>query len=127
MRRRFPGAGALEKRLVEMIGPIRSDEAIALAVVSGVAEETFFRGAVQGSWGFLPATLLFAVLHSGPGREFRFWTAFAAIAGLLFGGLFLWRGRLIAPIVAHVVVNGINLYRIANQNRAEEGDEPATS
>jgi len=113
MRRVLPGAVALEDRLRETIGPIRRDEAIGLAVVSGVGEEVFFRGAVQGAWGFLLATALFAVLHSGPGREFRLWTLFAAVAGALLGGLMWWRGGLLAPIVAHVFVNAVNLHRLA--------------
>jgi len=54
---------------------------VALAVLSGFAEELFFRGAVQGAFGWLPATLAFAVLHSGPGKAFRLWILFAAIAG----------------------------------------------
>jgi len=92
-----------------MLGNIERDEVFALAVISGVGEEVFFRGGVQGSWGWLWATALFAVLHTGPGRAFRLWTFFALIAGLVSAGLTLWTGNLLAPIVAHAVVNGINL------------------
>ena len=119
MRRALPGALALEERLREMIGSIRRDEAIGLAIVSGVAEEVFFRGAVQGAWGFIVATALFSILHSGPGREFRLWTLFAAVAGVVLGGLMWWRGGLLAPVVAHVMVNGIQLYRLALDREAE--------
>jgi len=110
--RRLAAARALEERLGAVIGALSGEEAVALALLSGVAEELFFRGAVQGSWGWLWATLLFALLHSGPGREFRLWTAFAAIAGGLFGGLMAWRGNLLAPMVAHVLVNAVNLRRL---------------
>lgn len=120
MRRTVRGAVELESRLRSMIGPIRNDEAIALAIVSGIAEEVFFRGAVQGAWGFLAATVLFAVLHSGPGRELKLWALFAVVAGLLLGGLMWWRGRLLAPILAHVVVNGVNLTRIAARPASDD-------
>ena len=82
-------------------------------MLSGFAEELFFRGAVQGSWGFVWATLLFALMHTGPDPAFRLWTLFALLAGALFGGLMLWRGNLLAPVTAHFVVNAVNLRRIA--------------
>ena len=113
--RASPMARELERRLALALGPIRPGEAIALALLSGFAEELFFRGAVQGAFGFLPASLLFALLHTGPGRPFRLWTAFAALAGLLCGALLLWRGNLLAPITAHFVVNAINLRSLSRR------------
>jgi membrane protease YdiL (CAAX protease family) len=110
----FPLARQLEEQLAAVLGPLTASEAFALAVISGLAEELFFRGAVQGQWGWLPATVLFAVLHSGPGRAFRLWTLFAVLAGALFGGLMEWRGNLLAPVVGHFLVNGVNLRRLAS-------------
>jgi membrane protease YdiL (CAAX protease family) len=112
LRRLLPAARALEERLGELLGGITAPQAIALAALSGFAEELFFRGAVQGAVGWLAASLLFALLHSGPGRELRLWTLFALCAGLLFGALMLWRGNLLAPALAHFVVNAVNLYRL---------------
>jgi membrane protease YdiL (CAAX protease family) len=112
MRRLLPAARGLEERLGELLGGITAPQAIALAALSGFAEELFFRGAVQGAVGWLAASLLFALLHSGPGRELRLWTLFALCAGLLFGALMLWRGNLLAPVLAHFVVNAVNLYRL---------------
>ncbi|HEX2165015.1 MAG TPA: type II CAAX endopeptidase family protein [Thermoanaerobaculia bacterium] len=125
LARFLPAGRELERRIAELLGPLATDEAIALAFLSGVAEELFFRGAVQGSWGWLWATVLFAVLHTGPGLSFRLWTLFAIVAGGLFGGLLEWRGNLLAPIVAHFVVNAVNLSRLAGGGRragAAEGD-----
>ena len=56
-----------------------------------------------------------AILHSGPGRAFRLWTLFAAVAGLLFAGLMQWRGNLLAPMAGHFVVNAVNLWRLASR------------
>jgi hypothetical protein len=121
-RRTIPPARDLETKLAEVLGPLKREEALALAVLSGFAEEFFFRGAVMSAWGWLAATLLFALLHTGPGPAFRAWTAFAAVAGLVFAGLVLWRGTLLAPMVAHALVNGVNLTRLSRQSRehAEE-------
>ena len=111
----LPSASALEGKLGEMVGGTETPEVIALALLSGFAEELFFRGAVQGAWGWPIATLLFAMLHVGPGAAFRSWTLFAAVAGLIFAGLMEWRGNLLAPVVAHILVNAINLGRIARR------------
>jgi uncharacterized protein len=111
----LPAARELEDNLARVLGAIPTSEAIALALVSGFAEELLFRGAVQGSLGFLLATLLFALVHTGPGRAFRLWTVFAALAGSLFGALMLWRGNLLAPFAGHFVVNAINLRSLARR------------
>ena len=114
-RQSLPAARKLETELAELLGPLNTGEVLALALLSGFAEELFFRGAMQGAWGWLPATLLFALLHAGPGTAYRIWTVFAAIAGLTLAGLMLWRGNLMAPVVAHVLVNGVNLDRLSRQ------------
>ncbi len=108
-----PLARKLQEQLSAILGPLSASEAFSLALLSGFAEELFFRGAIQGQWGWLPATILFALLHTGSGRHFRLWTVFAALAGALFGGLMVWRGNLLAPVLGHVLVNGVNLRRLA--------------
>ncbi len=110
--RLLPSAAALEETLAEMLRGIEMPEVVVLALLSGFAEELFFRGAVQSAWGWPLATALFALLHVGPGAAFRSWTLFAAVAGLAFAGLMLWRGNLLAPVVAHALVNAVNLRRL---------------
>ncbi len=111
-RRLLPAARELERTLADLLSGLEPDQALGLAVVSGFAEELFFRGAVQGQWGLWIAALLFALLHSGPGRAFYLWTAFAAVAGVAFGLLTRHTGNLLAPILAHTLVNALNLYRL---------------
>jgi membrane protease YdiL (CAAX protease family) len=122
--RTFPLAKELEARLGEALGVITPSEAVALALLSGFAEELFFRGALQGTVGWAAATVLFGLLHSGPGKAFRLWTLFAVAAGALLGGLMVWRGNLLGPIVGHVLVNGINLWRLASR-MGDSGRLPA--
>lgn len=127
-RRSIRVAGDLEDQLQSLLGDLRRDEAAAIALLSGFSEELFFRGALQGSVGWPLATLLFALLHTGPGRALRFWSVFALVAGLTFAGLLLWRGNLLAPITAHVLVNAVGLWRMAGRSRrsgssaAKEGE-----
>ena len=118
-----PGGRALERTIQDTIGPLTTSEVLTLAVVSGFAEELFFRGAVQSHWGIVPTTILFALLHAGPGREFRLWTVFALFAGTVLGTLMIWRGNLLAPAVAHAAVNLFGLARL--QRRTIESPREA--
>lgn len=120
---RWAAAAALEHRLAGLVGAITPDEAIAVALVSGFAEELFFRGAVQGSLGWPLATLLFALLHTGPGRELRLWGLFAVLVGLLFAGLVEWRENLLAAIVAHALVNALGLWRLSRGAAATAAED----
>lgn len=108
----LPSARRLERDIARMVGPLTLAEAVILAALSGFSEELFFRGAVQSEWGIVPATLVFALLHLGPGRQYRLWTLFALVAGTGLGALVLWRGNLLAAIVAHVTVNVVGLSRL---------------
>ena len=119
-RRRLASARRVEAYVATAMGDVAPDEVFALAVISGIAEEIFFRGGVQGSWGWLWASALFAALHTGPGRAFRVWTLFALVGGALFGALTLWSGNLLAAIVAHGVVNGWNLRYLSLRAPAAE-------
>ena len=111
----FPLARDLEARLAQALGPLSGSEAFALALLSGFAEELFFRGAVQGTLGLVAATLLFGLLHSGPGKELRLWTLFALLAGGTLGFLMQWRGNLLGPVAGHFLVNAVNLRRLAGR------------
>lgn len=111
--RMSPLARDLERHLSYVLGALGPAETFSLALLSGFAEELFFRGAVQGQLGWIAATVLFALLHTGPGPAFRIWTAFAALAGVFFGALMVYRGNLLGPIVGHILVNAINLRRLA--------------
>jgi len=99
----------LAASLRAVLGPLSLGECWWLALLSGVAEEAFFRGALQPQVGLLAASLLFGAAHFVPRRELLPWTGFSIAAGLLLGGLFDATGNLLAPIVAHAVINGVNL------------------
>ncbi|HEX2463164.1 MAG TPA: type II CAAX endopeptidase family protein [Thermoanaerobaculia bacterium] len=116
--RRFASARGFEELLRGLLGSLDTTQAIGLALLSGFAEELFFRGAVQGAWGLWIATALFAALHTGRDRGLWVWTIFALLAGAAFGGLALWTGNLLAAMVAHVLVNAINLTRLTRRSEA---------
>ncbi len=113
LERRSAVARELAALLRARLGRLSAAEARALALLSGFAEELFFRGAVQGALGPAWATLLFALLHYGPGRALRYWSVVALLAGAVLAALVWWRGDLLAAIVAHVTVNAVGLLRLA--------------
>ena len=92
-----------------ILGELSGREILVLALASSVGEELLFRGALMPWLGIWPQALIFAVLHFGPGRRFLPWTASAFVVGLSFGYLVQWTGDLGAPIVAHFLINFLNL------------------
>ncbi len=120
-RQLVPAMRDLERILAEQIGPLDPSETLVLALISGFAEELFFRGAVQTSWGFGWATVIFTLMHSGSHRAFRWWTLFAFVAALVFGGLTVHRGNILAAVIAHTTVNAINLRRLALASHSSTG------
>lgn len=109
---------SLSELLSESIGPLGRADAWLLACASGLAEEMFFRGALQPKVGLVAASLLFGAAHFLPRRELVLWSFFAVLIGLGLGMLYEWTGQLAAPIAAHVLVNGINLPRLAARHAA---------
>ena len=100
---------ALAQHLASMLGTLTGANVVVLALASGLGEELFFRGALQPRVGLVLASLLFGLAHLVPRRELAAWAGFAALAGIFLGGLFEATGNLLAPVIAHVLVNGVNL------------------
>jgi hypothetical protein len=108
---------ALAEELARLLGPLSLGRAWLFAAASGIAEEAFFRGALQPRLGWLGATLIFAAAHLVPTRRLWSWSVFALLAGALFGALFAATGDLLAPLLAHALVNGLNLRWLAARRR----------
>ena len=104
---------ALAAELAALVAGMRTGQAIWLAALSGLAEEAFFRGALQPRVGWLAASLLFGLAHFPPRRELRVRSVSAAIAGLALGALFEASGSLLAPSLAHASLNAVNLRWLA--------------
>ena len=68
------------------------------------------------------ASILFGACHFLPRRELALWSVYAVAMGFAFGWLFEATGHLLAPIAAHVLVNAVNLPRLARRAEARAGD-----
>lgn len=102
-------ARELERELQPIIDPLSSTEVVLLAVVSGCAEELFFRGAMQPAIGLVATSVVFGIVHTGPKRVFVAWSLWAGVMGLLFGLIFELTGVLFGAVLAHVVINARNM------------------
>ncbi len=94
----------------KILGYLNTTEIFFVAAFSSLAEEFFFRGLIQGYFGIFFASMLFGLLHTGPGKKYLPWTIFAISMGFILGGLYEWRGNLALPVVIHFIVNFLNLH-----------------
>jgi membrane protease YdiL (CAAX protease family) len=113
-------AEELAPRLVDGAG---RGSLVLVSIFSGVGEETFFRGAVQQEFGLVVASLVFGAVHVGPDRRYLVWTAWAVLAGFLFGVLYEVAGGLLAPILAHSTHNAATLL-LWKRSRKIVGESP---
>jgi hypothetical protein len=104
----------------------------SIALAAAIGEELLFRGAVLptlvphvGVTGaVLGSALAFGMLHVPRTRALLPWTLTACVMGLVFGALYALTGEVLAPVVAHALVNYENLhFLLAN----DLGAAPATA
>jgi uncharacterized protein len=90
--------------------------AFALAALSSLAEEVFFRGALMPLLGVWGQALLFGLLHPMPRRAWIY-MVFTFVAGVCFGYATLLTGSLIPAILAHFVINLQGFLELRNKQR----------
>ncbi len=91
-----------------LIGASRS-RLLVLALLSAVAEELFFRAALMPWIGVALSSLVFGLLHVSARETYLGWMLWASLMGLIFAGLFVGSGSLLAPVLAHATINYENM------------------
>ncbi len=87
--------------------------AVGAAAVAAVSEELFFRGLLLSWAGLLASSLLFGAVHLvGGGKARWIWALAATLLGLALGAIAELTGSLAGPIVAHALVNVVNVPRV---------------
>lgn len=107
---RFAWARNLHRELRPVARDLSGSGIAAVAAFSAVGEELWFRGLLQAWLGLWLQALAFGIVHSqlrGPSRWA--WVSWATVMGLLFGATFALTGSLVGPIVAHALINFLNL------------------
>ena len=105
----LPRVSRAADALGDLLGPLSWGGAIVLALMSGVAEELLFRGALWPHLGLFGTTFLFGLVHFVPKRALWGYPLFALVAGLLLGLLRRGSGSVLPPMLAHTIVNAMNL------------------
>jgi membrane protease YdiL (CAAX protease family) len=82
---------------------------VIIAFFSSLGEELVFRGLVQPWLGLLPTAVVFGLCHQMPGPARWVWVCWATTVGLAFGAIFQASGSLVGPLLAHAVINAVNL------------------
>lgn len=128
LMRVVPDLHRLELDFARAFGPVTPPVASKLAILSGVAEELFFRGVLLPWLGIVGSTALFAAAHIGPGLRYWIWTCWSAVAGGAFAWMTVHSGNLTAAIVAHVAVNYLGLIWLGDRHVGRDrnsSDSPA--
>lgn len=111
----FGWARKLKEEFGLMIGGQKKWQIPILAIISGIGEEVFFRGAVQYHLGLLPTSIIFGLVHFPINRRFIAWPIFAILIGLLLGWQYIYTKSLVTPIITHSLINFFNLWKICGK------------
>ena len=82
---------------------------LLIAFFSSLGEELLFRGLLQPWIGVLPTAVVFGICHQMPGQARWVWVCWATFVGLAFGIIFAATGSLVGALVAHALINAVNL------------------
>lgn len=107
--RRFTWAKNLHRELRPFTHGLPATGIVGLALTSALGEELLFRGLLQPWLGLWLQALLFGVLHQLGGSSRWVWATWATVVGLALGAIFALTGSLAGPLVAHALINGLNL------------------
>lgn len=110
---RLGAARRLAQALGRITGPLSFGSCLLVATFSALGEELLFRAVIQERLGLAAGVLLFAMAHVPLERALWPWPLFAVAAGLVLGGLYAVTGAVLAPAVAHGVVNLLNLRHLS--------------
>jgi hypothetical protein len=131
---RRPSMRALDERFAQRIGPrvLRVTDRVFLSICAGVGEELFFRGALQFWLGVPLTALLFVAIHGylDP-RDRRMLVYGAYMTAAMMGlGLMVDRFGLIAPMLAHTVIDVLlfrQLVRTCARSQAQQASPLGSS
>ena len=116
----FAAARRLENDLRPFAKALSPGEILVLAGLSSLGEELLFRGLLTPWLGVFLSSVAFGLLHQMRGRSRWVWVGWATAVGLLFGALFAVTGSLVGPLIAHAVVNAVNLAHLRDEEAAPD-------
>lgn len=121
---RYSWARQLHMELRPIAHGLKLPQIMLIAGFSSLGEELLFRGLLQPWIGWILASLVFGFAHQASGKSRWIWVGWATVVGFGFGAIFELTGSLVGPLVAHAVVNAVNLTFLRNHDpelHASEG------
>jgi membrane protease YdiL (CAAX protease family) len=112
-------ASRLDAWFRDVLGALTARDILAMAVLSALAEEIFFRGFLQPRLGLWATAILFGVVHFPFERRLIPWTLSATAMGFVFGCMVEVYGTLLPAVLAHFTVNYFNLHVLTRPLAAE--------
>ena len=113
LARWMPWIDELQDEFRSILGRLSEKEALMLAAASSLGEEILFRSALLDLMGIVASSLLFALVHLPPRRALLPWTLSAGLLGLALAQLTVYTGNIGAAVVAHFLINWLNLRLIS--------------
>lgn len=117
---RIPPLRRLEGWQRNLVAGWSKGDAVAIAVLSGLAEEALARALLQPLIGLVPAAIVFALLHIAPDRRLWLWPLLAFVLGIVLGVAFAYGGYP-AAAAAHLAINAFGLLRLRGPGKTLGG------
>jgi uncharacterized protein len=106
---RFGWAQKLQMELSPLARGLSPGAVLGVAALSALGEELLFRALLLPLVGLFGQAALFGLAHQLPGRARWIWVLWASIMGVVLGLLYRTTGSLLGPLLAHAVINALNL------------------
>jgi len=113
---RFPWAQRLHLELRPIAHGLTLWQVVVIAFFSSLGEELLFRGLLQPWLGVLPTSVVFGICHQIPGHSRWVWVCWATFVGMAFGAIYALTGSLLGALLAHAVINAVNLSYLRDHN-----------
>lgn len=116
---RFEWGRRLHRDLRPMASRLSIGHILMLAGLSSLGEELLFRGLFTPAIGVVLSAMLFGLAHQIAGPSRWVWVGWASVVGVGLGAVFAATGSLVGPLLAHAVINSVNLAYLRDHEPAE--------
>jgi membrane protease YdiL (CAAX protease family) len=118
---RFEWARRLHAELRPIAVELTLGEVLIVAGLSSLGEELLFRGLLTPTTGVVISAVIFGLAHQVRGKSRWVWATWATLVGLVFGLIFAATGSLVGPLVAHALINAVNLSYLRDHEPGHTG------
>ncbi len=115
---RYSWARRLHDDLAPVAKRLGTGHILLLAGLSSLGEELLFRGLLTPWLGVFVSSLIFGFAHQMRGPSRWVWVVWATVMGLCFAAIFALTGSLVGPLVAHALINAVNLAYLRGKGEA---------